>query len=888
MSFLRALLFRLRSRFSREELASDFAEELRVHREFLEAEARRAGATDDDARRAAALRLGNETAIRERTRDAWSLGWIEPALQDLRYAVRFLRRSPAFTAVAVISLALGIGANAAVFSVVDRLLLSPPPHVSDAGELYQIIIRRETQGRPDVLTTATMTFPEIFALKESSRSFASIVPYQPPSRKRLGRGPEAPRLKESMVAGDFFSVLGTRPIRGRFFLPDDDRAGVTERAAVISHGFWQRHFAGADSAVGARLSLAGMEVVVVGVAPAGFTGIEMDASDVWVPLGAGAPFRLNAAWKSWTGFANRAVVRLNAGVTPEAAAAEANLILARMPQRPDRAPTKLTAQLGPVLAGLGPADKPADVAISSRLLIASALVLLAACANLANLLLVRALSRRREIALRLAVGISRGRLVAQMAMEALLLAGAGAVGALVAAQWGGAALRTLVFPQMQWATAPVDFRVFLFSVACGVAVALVATIAPAIRMTRADVATALRSAAPQLTMSTGRLRQGLIVLQVALSVLLVVGATAFGRSLQHAYDFDMGVDVNRVIVARIYLETDSLTPVGRLAMMEEATRRARLLPGVERASLAHHVPLSGNMVTRAWVSGRTDTTFAVNWNVTAELIPTVGFRLVQGRSLMADDERAGAPPVALVTETMARKLWPGTNAIGNCVRFGADTAPCAEVVGVVGDLRTRSIREQAPMAALRYGGAPGAEPGEYIVVRTSGPPEQVVPILRTAFRDLRTDLATLDIRMLAESLDYEYRPLRIGAAMFGSFALLAVILSAVGLYGILAFSVAQRTGEFGIRTALGARAADIVRNVMREGLGVVAIGVVAGGAVSWYASTAVEKLLFESSGRAGTPYLVAALALGVVAIIASAIPAWRATRVDPVIALRAE
>lgn len=884
---VRRLWYRITSRIRRDSMQAELDEELRVHREFLEDEAKRSGMSDDEAARAAALRLGNGTVIREQTRDAWSLGWLDAALRDARYAARFLMRSPGFTAVAVISLALGIGANAAVFSVVDRLLLRPPAHVANADNLYAVNVKRISDpARPRPFYNAA-TFPEIFALKENATSFASIVPYMQPARRRLGRGPDAPRIKDSMVGVDFFKVLGARPVLGRFFTDDDARPDTPEHPAVISHGFWERHFAGAPSAIGSRLLVAGVELTVIGVAPSGFSGVEIDAADVWSLLESVAPFRIEQNWRQWNGYSPRAIVRLKDGVTPATADAEATMIVRRLPDPPRRgAPVEETVRLGSVLPGRAAAEQPAEVKVSTRLMIAAMLVMLAACANLANLLLVRALTRRREIALRLAVGISRRRLVGQLVLESLIIAALGTGAALLAARWGGGALRALVFPQMQWATQPVDTRVLLYSSMCAVVVALLATLAPAIRMTRSDVALALRSASPQLAMSTGRWRQGLLAVQVALSVILVVGAAAFGQSLRRAYEFDMGVDVDRIIVTRLFLEDDSLSAAGRRSMFDEALRRSTRVPGVERLSIAEAIPLSGNSVYPVKVP-RGDSGFSAAWSVTPDLQHTLGIRLVRGRLIEERDTRGS--PVAVVTETFARKMWPGSSAIGQCARFGADTSPCREIIGVIRDLRTRSIREEAPMAALLPTASPDLdELGAYLVIRTSGDLAALQPALHAVLRDVRSDLSTVEMRPLAQMLDYDYRPLKLGTTMFGVFAVLALVLAGVGLFGILAFSVAQRRSELGIRSALGARAGNLVRLVVGEGLAIVGTGLALGGLASWYASTAVQSLMFNTTVRSATPFLLAAITLAVAAICASALPAWRASRVDPAIALRAE
>ena len=887
LTFLRAIWYRMSSRVRRHSLESDFADELQAHREFLEEEGVRNGLSADEARRQAALRLGNVTTIAEATRDAWSLGWLDALTRDARYAARFLRRSPVFTSVAVISLALGIGANAAVFSVVDRLLLRPPAHVVDAGNVYAVNVKRiSNPDRPRPFYNA-VTFPEIFALKESATSFSAVVPYMPPARRRLGRGPDAPRIKDSMVGMEFFRVLGVRPVLGRFFTEDDARPDTPEHPAVISQAFWERQFAGAQSAIGSRLLVSGVELTIIGVAPAGFTGVEMDAADVWSLLESVAPIRIQPNWKEWDGYAPRAVVRLKEGVQLATGDAEATMILRRLPDPPRRgSAVEETVRLGSVLPGRAAGEQPAEVKVSTRLMIAAVLVMLAACANLANLLLVRALTRRRELALRLAVGISRRRLIGQLVLESLIIAAVGTAAALLAARWGGAALRTLVFPQMQWATQAVDTRVLVYSTLCAVVVALLATLAPAIRMTRADVALALRSAAPQLAVSTGRWRQGLLAVQVALSVILVVGAAAFGQSLRRAYAFDMGVDVDRIIVARLFLEEDSIDATGRRAMLDEALRRATRLAGVERTSLARAVPLSGNSVFQIKVP-RGDSGFSAVWTVTPDLQQTLGFRLVRGRWIDEADTRGN--PVVIVTETFARRMFAGSTGLGQCARFGADTSPCREIIGVIRDLRTRSIREEAPMAAL----LPTANPeldelGAYLVVRASGDHAALQASLHNVLRDVRSDLSTVEIRPLAQLLDTDYRPLKLGTTMFGVFALLAIILAGVGLFGILAFSVAQRTSELGIRSALGARSTDLVRLVVGEGLAIVGVGLALGGMASWYASAAVQSLMFNTTVRSGMPFLLAAVTLAAAALCASAVPAWRAARVDPAIALRAE
>ena len=890
----REILFRLRSLVRRGELEVELEEELRVHRELLADDAERRGIAPEEARRLAAVRLGNASVIRERSRAWWSLGWVESVVQDIRYALRFLRRSPGFTAVAVLSLALGIGANAAVFSVLDRLLLRPPPYVVDPDRLVSIAVQRK-YGPDEVQPYSTyLSFSEIFSIGESATALDSVVAYTSPSLKRLGRGPDALRIKESIVSGDFFKVTGVRPALGRFFIPDDDRADAPDHAAVISYGFWQRQFAGSFDVVGERFNTSGVDWVIVGVAPRGFTGVETDAADVWVPIGAAvASGRLPGDWKTGT-YGGNAFARLRKGATVAQAGAEATLIVNRVTWPRGYAPGKRVVRVGSIIPARGPAEQSPAVQVSMRLAIAALLVLIAACANVANLLLVRALSRKREIALRLAVGISRGRLVSQLMLEALLLALAGTLAALLGARWAGGALRHLVFPTTTWSGGPIDARLVAFAALAAAVVAMLAGVVPAIRFTRSDVALALRSAAPQLTQSTGRVRQSLLVLQIALSVVLVVGASVFAQSLQRALDTDVGMDLDRLIVARISLESDTQSVSARTDMLEEGARRIALVPGVERAVVTPMVPFTEASQVALSVPGLDSSAlggarYVFEWQLAPDVVSTLGLRLRSGRWIDDAEWRSGAH-VVLIDDALARKLWHGASAIGRCIRLGADTSPCLDIVGTVGNLYDRSIRHDPVAAAIvpPSGRGLGSFFKGEILVRTTGSADRLVSPVRDALRGLNPDLATLDVKPLAAALDYEYRPLRLGTTMFGSFALLALLLAGVGIYGLLAFGVAQRAAEFGICSALGARSGQLIGLVAREAIVDCAIGLVIGVTLSWFAARSVEKLLFDTSVHSAAPYLISIAVLGTVATLASIVPARRVACVDPVKALRAE
>ncbi|MEP6834922.1 MAG: FtsX-like permease family protein, partial [Gemmatimonas sp.] len=713
-----------------------------------------------------------------------------------------------------------------------------------------------------------------------------------PSSVRLGRGPMALRIKESKVTANYFDILGVKPLRGRFLRPSDDNETGDAAAAVISYGFWQRHFAGADSALGAHFTTSDVPFVVVGIAPSGFTGPEVDAADVWAPLGAVATRRFGREWKTRDDLGPVVLVRLGANIPAKAAETEATVLINRVVETEEMASEKRTVVLGSILEARGPSQQTPAVKVSTRLVVASLLVLVAACANLANLLLMRALTRRREMALRLAIGISRIRLASQLLLESLIVALGGSLLAVVAARWGGVALRQLVFPDQQWASSTMDLRVFAFAVLCGTVVALLATIAPAIRMTRADVGQELRSAASRVTQSTGRLRQSLMAVQVALSVLLIVGAAAFSKSLHEAYTFDMGIDVDRLVTIRFSFEKDTLNAATRLAILDEAARRVRGIAGVEQVTVASGLPLGSHIGLRIYIPEREiPKTGTVLWNITPELQSTLGLRLVRGRFLESRDVVPGGVHPVLISEAGAKQLWPGVDPIGRCVQF-RPAPPCIPVIGVIRDVRPHSFHQDAGVVTMIGEERPNITNTfqGFVVIRLKSPNvmSSVIGASQRAVLDIRNDLSALEVRPIANALEWEYQPLRLGAYTFSSFAILTIILATIGLYGILAFSVAQRTNEFGIRAALGAQARDLIVSVVREGMIVVGAGVVLGMALSWYASTAIATLLFQSSARDMMPYLYAAVVLTLVALAASIVPARRATRVDPAIALRAE
>lgn len=813
-------------------------------------------------------------------------------LQDLRHTVRSLARSPGFTVVAVATLALGIGATSTMFGVVDALFLSPPAGVQDADDLRRLYIVRRT-GNVTTPDGGAGSFVDYEALRRA-RGFSAVATFGTVGDLDYGLGEQARQVKGQLVSREFFELLGVRPALGRFFLADEE-TDAAARAVVLGHAFWRSELGGSPDVLGETLLLNGEPATVVGVAQEGFSGTEITSVDVWVPAAAAAP--LGLAFEGWRTQPFAAMIsflgRLEEGVRPETAAASAATQLRHTAAEVPGLDPQPDVMLGPLITARGPRrSEPASVAL--WLAFAVGMVLLIATANVANLLLARAARRRREVAIRLSLGVSRGRLFRQVLTESLVLALLGGAAALIAALWGAELVRHLPLPP---AAARLDTRMLAFTCAVAVGTGLLFGLAPALQAVRTDVVAGLKDGSASGGPDRNRLRSTLVAAQVTFAFVALVGAALFVRSFHRVLSIDAGVDLRRVGVVSVDLGQAGYDAAGQHAFYDLALDRVRGLPGVERASIARFPPFSGMAMGIGFaVPGREDVRIDgpgpyVNY-VGEDYFRTVGMPILEGRGFERRD-RAGAPAVAILNEAMARVVAPDGDAVGRCIAIldQVDTGDCTEIVGVAGNRRHRFLDENiVPYIILPWRqhptGAAWATPG--ILVRTSGDPGAALGTLRGVVHGLGTDLPYVGAQPLEGLVARDLLPHRVGATLSTLFGLLALVLAAIGLYGVLAYTVAERTREIGVRRSLGARHAHVIRFVIRRALAPVVLGLATGLVAALAGSRVLTSLLYDVPPRDAAAFIAAALILLAVAMLASYVPARRAARVDPMIALRSE
>ncbi len=824
---------------------------------------------------------------------------MDSLLADIRYALRALRRTPAFAAAAIACLAIGIGANATMFGVVDALLFRPPAHVIDARSVYNFKTTRVLPGVGQN-TQLEMTYPDYLDLRDHTSSFAATAAYAD-QELTFGRGADAQQVRAHMVTASFFPLLGVHAATGRLFTADEDKVGNAQ-VAVLDYGFWQRRFGGERTAIGSQIRLANEMYTVIGVAPKGFTGVGLSSSDVWLPLSAAASNNImSPEWLTSRGFFFlKSIARVKPGVALAQAAGDATRAhrAGRLQAAGPREDPKSNVSLGSIIGvGADEEGSSADLKVSISLAAVAAVVLLIACANVANLLLTRALRRQREIAIRLALGVSRTRLVRQLVTESVILAVTGGVTGLLVAHWGGGVIRRFLLPGISALDTPLDTRVLLFTLAATLITGLLCGLAPALQGSRPDLTSSLKAGAREGTFARSRLRSALIAGQVALTLVLLVGAGLFVRSLQNVRGADLGFDVDKLLLASVDLSGGG----GGKSQINEFYRRAQeriaALPGVASVSQVVTVPFQSMIAVQLYIPGRDSLPRSLGnplMNpVTSEYFQTTGTRLVRGRAFTAA-ERATSAYVVVINEALAKLYWPGQNPVGTCLKIGqgrnstAASLPCSEIIGIARNTTSQELREK-PVPQYYVPMPTDAKWGlRALFVRAKGDPALQVAVIRKSLQELGSDLPFANVRPLAELLDPQVRPWRLGAMMFGIFGSVALVLAIVGLYGVLAYTVAQRTQEIGVRIALGAQGDDVVRLVVGEGIRVAVIGVAVGAVAALAAGRAIRSLLFDVSATDPVVFSLTAIALVCVAAGASYLPARRAARVDPAVALRSE
>ena len=819
---------------------------------------------------------------------------IEELARDLRHGLRLMARAPGFSAVVVLTLALAIGANAAVFALVNGVLLRPLPY-PDATRLAVVTESLPALGFPVLPFSA----PDFEDYAREQRSFASLAPYSGSEHDLSGDG-EAERIPTARVGAGLFGVLGVAPLLGRTFTADDDHPDPN--VVVIGHGLWQRRFGGAAGAVGATLFLDRAPYTVVGVMPPGFQfplrGPRIDGvpAELWLPIGFTAEQRASRGMQH----NNSAVGRLAPGVTLAQAAEEARGLALQVEQA---YPARLRELLGGTHLALPVTSLREQVAGHARaplllLLGAVSLVLLVACANIANLLLARGTARQRELSVRAALGASRWRLVRQSAAESLVLAVAGgALGVLLAEGLRRAGMLALPRELPLVEQAGLDVRVLAATLAASVGSALLFGIAPGLAAAAGPLNAALRQDARGGT-SRGlrRVLRGFAVAQFAGALVLLTAAFLLLRSFAALVGTDPGFQPRQALALSTYLAPRAYpTRADILAFDERLLDRLSAVPGVETLGASTDLPLAPRERRAITVEGgqrdsATPPVITQSW-VIGDYFRAAGIPLRAGR-LFDPRDREGSEPVVIVSESLARRFWPGEDAVGKRLRWGGDENPWLSVVGIVGDVKDGRLQEDAnphtytPLTQEGPKEIEGFLRSLNAVLRTRGEPEPMMSAVRAAVASLDPRLAVADLRVLTEDLREAVAPQRFQLTVVAVFAGLGLLLAAVGIYGVLSHFVGQQTREIGVRMALGARAADVLAGVAGEGLRLAALGAAVGVLLSLAAARLLRSLLFGVGAYDPQAFLAAPLLLGLVAVFACGIPAWRAIRVDPVVALR--
>jgi predicted permease len=811
---------------------------------------------------------------------------------DLWRTVRSLIRRPAFSATAIVTLALGIGANAVMFGLVDRLLLSPPPHLERPNELVHLVYDMADNDGGRITWDAT-SYPVYRSLADRVASFASTAGYVP-LRLGFANGPAAEEVNALAVTRSYFETLGPRPSAGRFFAATETDA-TDSRTVVISHTLWSRHFSADAAAIGRSVRLGGRPFTIVGVAPRGFTGDGIDPIDAWVLLIDGTP-TLPAEWSTRQNVRSVSVVaRLRRGASVARASTEASVVFrASLAETQSQDPTAIVRLRDMIPGKNGNGHLVPEVRVTVWLQGVSMLVLLIAIANVTNLLLLRAVDRQRETAVRLALGISRLRLLRHLALESLVLATAGGLAAILLARWVGPWLWRVVLPGTT-AVEVTQGRLVTATALIALISASLTTLLPAFLQRATHVADLLRGARGA-TRRTSSIGEGLVVLQVALTVVLIVGAGLFVRSLLRVSRLDLGFAAGNVVAIRVNLRGAGQDSASAAAMLDATRRSVEAVAGVRGVALGQTAPFRPSLNLPVFLRGTADLPgvgperlgYPTFFAVSPEYFDVMGISLLRGRAFTAADQR-GSGPVMVVDATTARTFWPGSDALGQCVQLGADTMPCTTVIGVVRDTRravageNHSLRYFLPLAQ-----SPIRSSERYVFARTTRPATSMELAIRSAVMAALASAPFVEVVALERLMDPQTRQWRLGTAAFLAFAVLATLVATIGLYGIVSFGVARRERELGVRRALGAPRATLIGFVLAGALSRSTMGLVSGGILSFVLAQRIRDLLFRPTAADALAYGVAVAIVIAAAVVASVGPAWRAIHADPMRALRSD
>jgi putative ABC transport system permease protein len=798
--------------------------------------------------------------------------------KDVRYALRSLLRRPGFTAIAVITLALGIGANTAIFSVVHGVLLQPLPY----PESDRLVSLRQSNAATNPAQPDAQIAPGNFLeWQRQNTSFSSLAAYRTVSYNATGDGnPE--RLLAARVSVGLFKLLGVQPLVGRDFLAEEDQPG-REKVVIISHGLWLRRFGGWSDVRGKSLKLDGEDYVIVGIMPADFRLPDQRERELWTPIA----FKDNERTLFQARYID-ALGRLKPDVSLAQAQSEMTAIAARLAQEQPQANTGWTIRVKPLLDFV-----VGDVKTVLWIIFgAVALILLIACANVANLLLARATTRQKEMAVRAALGAGRARIVRQLATESLLLALLGALAAWPLASWGVKALVAAAPADLpRVATVSIDTRALLFTLAVALFTAFLFGLAPALQVLKFDSNPALKD---QRSRSVRQQRIGnlLIASEVALALMLLIGGGLLLRTVWRLNQIDPGFDERNALAVTLQLPEKKYAAPQQLARFsEQLVQQVATLPGVEAAGIARILPIVHDLPTGFYFEGRPreedkdlpQTNYSA---VSPDYFKAMSIPLIAGRAFTEHDSQ-DAPPVAIISQTLAQRFFPNGDAIGKRINVNTGPENYREIVGIVGDVKQNGLmKETRPHTYEPFAQAPNQF--MTLIVRSTTDPSPLVPAIRNKVLALDSELPLQRVTTLDRVISNSFRQQRFTSIVLSVFSGVALLLAAAGLYGVISYSVAQRTHELGIRVALGAQAKDVMQLVLRQGMTFVIAGEVAGIAGAFALTRLLSGLLFGVTPTDATTFIVVTIGLTLVALLACYIPARRATKVDPLVALRYE
>jgi putative ABC transport system permease protein len=887
MSRIRGISHRFRVLVDPDGYAREVEREIRFHLDHEAMHKRGLGLPEPDAEYAARCQFGNVTYVREEVRRMSGQDWIDRLKQNIGYAVRGLRQSPGFTAAVVLILGLGLGVNAAMFSFLDQLFLKAPSGVAKPAEVRRLYAGYARKDEPNGrLYSSRLHYPQAREIRRAIDTTTRIgLFWDQADSVAVTVGTAKFPVQLALADADYFRTLGIRPQLGRIFDEIEDQIVTPAPVAIISDAMWKRVFNSDPRVVGSTFRINYQRITVIGVAPKDFSGIDLGRCDLWLPLNnSGFPDKIGTTpWYDTYQAGFSAVVRV------EDAAAERRFLdvasrIAAATKVAYWGDSTVDVRSGPIQASLGPAKSDKEHEIAVRLGGVGLIILLITLANVSNLLLVRATRREREIAVRRALGVSRRRLFEQLLTESVLLAVLGGTVSILLAVWAGAALRGLLLPEVRWASGILDPRLMAFALGAAALTGIIVGVVPAVHAWRPDLVASLRAGGKSGAYRRSHLRNAFLVVQTALSVVLLVGSGLFVRSLHNVHAVDVGFDYTTTHVVTVFADTGSLSKEVA-AVMPTLLERAASIPGIESVAAADGGPMLRRTFDRVVLPGHDSLPVvfgqrgASKRSVTAGYFRTVGQRILQGREFARDDA-----PSIIVEEAMAKAYWPGESALGKCLIVGKSAA-CRPIIGVAANTHSYGIVNDKPVATFYT----NAEDTRNLLLRF-GPDKlaQVSPVISSEVKRLVPRAAWVRTWPVDRYFESELRPWRLGATLFTAMGGLALIVAAVGAYSVIAYAVSQRANEMGIRVALGARIEHIATLVIGDGLRTILLGAAVGVVLALAAGRLVASLLYGISPRDPMILAAAAIMLAVIGVVACLIPALRAARVDPVTALRAD